>query len=229
MMEFQGQIQRLASTVQLDIPNAVAELDRMVGLLDEYVAMSSRSAAPGAAAEDQGGVGRGAPAEEGVGGIDWKRCRRMTPPPSARAAAPAGLVGFGPWKIGEIKVDQQEMLQAIALPVDPPAAEERVVLARDVADAKFVFLERLTPAFPGDSGWFIGATAEGTVSDCIALNVAEIIAMRQDFARILTLPRGTLVGMDEHGIAALLDAADAERWSRPVSPIAPALENPATE
>jgi len=47
----------------------------------------------------------------------------------------------------------------------------------------------------------------------VSLTVGEVLAMRPDLANILLLPRGVLLGMDAHGIAALITAEDTDVWA----------------
>jgi hypothetical protein len=159
-------------------------------------------------------MGRAAPGASPEGKIDWVGMRNRTPSPAARASAQRGLVSFGPWKIGEVKVVEQEALAEIELPRSAVDPQQMVILARDLIERSAVYLEHLEPAFPGDSGWYLGsAEPGGSEEDCVSLAVGDVLAMRPDFANILMLPRGVLLGMDAHGIAALLSAEDTDVWA----------------
>jgi hypothetical protein len=74
IMDYKGGVQRFGTWVEAEVPNAVARLDRMVGKLEAYVALSAAAGyspvreaslaafAPGEA--QAGGMARAAPAEE---------------------------------------------------------------------------------------------------------------------------------------------------------------------
>ena len=216
MMEFTGQTTRLSTTVQAVVPGAVAELDRMVALLDEYVALGAPELAKSTAEQaDAGAMGRAAPeVADAAGKIDWARLRTSTPSPAARGSAPRGLVSFGPWKTGAVKVAEQDALAEIEMQRTPVDPQQMVILARNLIEQPAFYLEHLDPAFPSDSGWYIGAADPANVdANPVSLTVGEVLAMRPDLANILLLPRGVLLGMDAHGIAALISADDTDVWA----------------
>jgi len=212
MMEYQGQVQRLSSTVQTDVPRAVADLDRMVLLLDQYVSLRAIPSAAGAAESDESAMTRAAPSPQAQS-IDWNSLRARTVSPSRRAETTRGLVSFGPWKSANATVEQQEILATLNLPRSDIAPDQLIVLARDVSESDRIYLERLDPAFPQDSGWYIGPADSPDEPNLIALPVAEVLAMRPDLANNLSLPRGFLLGMDEHGIAAILNDQGRDVWA----------------
>ena len=211
MSEFQGQVQRLATSVQTDIPTAVADLDRMVALLDQYVALHSPVTAASAADKEAGEMSRAALAEARQQ-PDWNSLRSRTPSPATRAGVAPGLIAFGPWKSGEIKITQKEALAALDLSRVPVQSDQIIILARDVNDNERIYLERMDPAFPDDSGWYIGPAHAAGPPKLLALKIEQVLAMRPDFADIISLPPGYLLGMDEGGIAALLNAQDRDVW-----------------
>ena len=215
MMEFTGQTTRLSTTVQAEVPAAVGELDRMVTLLDQYVSMSTPATVRSTSDEaGAGAMGRPAEGKAEEKEIDWRALRSATPAPSIRAGAERGLLSFGPWKSAEVRVIELDALKLIELPRLEPAAEEIVVLARDVNEREAIYLERLEPAFGADSGWYFGSAEP--VADrgrLIALTVGDVLAMRPDLASILALPRGVLVGVEERGIAAILSGDDTDVWT----------------
>ena len=213
MMEFTGQIQRLSSTVQSNVPRAIAELDRMVAVLDEYVSLHSPSAVRSAADADAAGMGRGAAEAPTATPVDWRSLRARTPGPSARAGAERGLVSFGQWKSGVVKVAQQDALRSLVMAPMPVEPGQIVLLARNVNDQERIYLQRMEPAFPGDSGWYIGPAQGDDEPTLAALVASQVLAMRPDFANILPLPRGVLLGMDAQGIAALLISDDTDVWA----------------
>ncbi|HEX8524359.1 MAG TPA: hypothetical protein VF669_19040 [Tepidisphaeraceae bacterium] len=224
--EFIGQIQRLGTAVQSDLPAAIADLDRMVRLLDEYVSLRAPTATISAPEESNAAMTRAteAPTEEER---DWATLRQITPSPAERAAVAPGLIFFGTWKSGTVKPAQLDAIKLLNLEESPVDVSQRVVLHREVSAAEHVYVERLAPAFPGDSGFFIGSAdaAPGDEPKLLSLSAGEVLEMREDFAALLKLPQGTLVGFDHDGIAALLDDHDQNLWPS-VRPAAATVENP---
>jgi hypothetical protein len=228
MMEFTGQTTRLSMTVQAEVPAAVAELDRMIMLLDQYVSLGAapavRSTSEEASDAVMGRAGTQTAKGQASTEVDWRDLRARTPAPSIRAVAERGLVSFGPWRSGEVRVVEQDALKLIELARQETEPGQIVILARDVNEREAIYLERLEPAFPGDSGWYIGPVEE--VVDrgrLIALTVADLLAMRPDFANILALPRGVLLGMNARTIAAIFSGEDTDVWT----PVRPAAAAPA--
>jgi hypothetical protein len=201
--------------VQAEVPASVAELDRMVRLLDEYVAMHTPSAARSTSEADAMGRGAaGAEARAVESKIDWLALRSSTPTPSVRGGAEAGLMFFGPWKSPVLKVAEQDAVQSLELKRDEPDAQQKMVLARDVNGAAAIYLERMEPAAMYDSGWYIGpADAPPAGVEVIVLSVADVLAMRPDLAKVLALPQGVLLGIDAKGLAAIYDPDDADLFA----------------
>jgi hypothetical protein len=212
MMEFSGQIQRLATAAQSDIPAAVADLDRMVALLDEYVSMRAPAAAASSTESESAAMTRAAPARDSEN--KYKSLRAHTPTPATRAGLLPGLVTFGPWKSLEIKVAQLEAIEKQNMGTNDVEGDQLVTLARGVNESELIYLQRMDPAFPNDSGWHIG---RGDVSDeeakFVALKVAEVVSMRPDFARLLSFPSGSLIALNSDGVAAILDSNNRDWWT----------------
>jgi hypothetical protein len=208
---YRGAVQRLGTTVSTDVPNAAARILRMVTSLEGYVALAAASTGPDAAAGDGSGMSRGTAVPEVGGG--HKYLRQRTPLGSAKDSAPNGDPsiqwtggGFGPTDpatIAKLKLDRAGL--------DPASS---VILAAGVQTAPRIYLERSAPAFPGDSGWYIG-TAEGPVAATqMSLRIDDLLTARPHFAELLSLPVGTLVVIDAAGVAAVLDAKDEDAWLR---------------
>jgi hypothetical protein len=66
IMDYKGGVQRLSTWVEAEVPNAVARLDRMVGKLEAYVALS---AASGRSPVHEASLSAFGPAEAPVGGM----------------------------------------------------------------------------------------------------------------------------------------------------------------
>jgi hypothetical protein len=226
MTEFQGQIQRLASAAQSDVPAAVADLDRMVARLDEYVGLRTPTAAASVAEPSAARMARGE-ATEAPTQLDWKALRASTPAPSARASAAKGIVSFGPWKSGQVAPMQSDLLRTMGVSPRPHAPDAHntktlLTLAERANEHEQIYLERIAPAFSNDSGWHVGCATSANPTRFHTLTIAELLSMRPDLEPLLALPAGFLVGLDKEGIAIILDTENRDLWSE-IRPSAPSV------
>jgi hypothetical protein len=212
---YKGRVQKLATTLQQDIPNAVRMLDAMVAQLDGYLAVQTEGA----------GLGLGEAAESiakaaGPRRVGYERLRELTPTPEQRAQTPPKALTaddalFKPWMSGVIEKWQHEALAKLSierLPLDP---EEKVIIAHNCWQQPRIYLQRLEAAFEGDSGWFVGSPEEGELAHeaLDAIRLGDVIAAREDLVDILALPVGFLILLDAGGVAAILDAAGLDVWA----------------
>lgn len=223
---YKGRVQKLSTTLQQDIPNAVRMLDAMVGQLEGYLAVQTEGAGIGLA-EAAESVAKAA----GPRRVGYERLRDLTPKPEQRAQTPpkaltADDAFFKPWVPGVVEKWQHEALAKLSidrLPLDP---EQKVIIAHNCWQQPRIYLEHLDPAFEGDSGWFIGSPEEGELAHEAfdAIRLGDVIAAREDLADILSLPPGFLLVLDSGGVAAILDAAGLDVWA--VALMTDAAKNP---
>jgi hypothetical protein len=214
---YKGRVQKLATTLQSDIPNAVRMLDAMIGHIEQYVSIQTEGAGLGLA-EAAESIAKAA----GSRRVGYDRLRDLTPTAEQRAAAlPKALAAddpfFKPWAPGVTERWQREALAKLAIerapgPLDP---EQKVIIARNCWQQPRVYLERREPAFDSDSGWFIGSPEEGAsaINEYDSIRLGDVVAAREDFSELLSLPVGFLVVFDSGGIAAMLDAAGLDVWA----------------
>ena len=213
---YRGRVQKLATTLQSDIPNAVRMLDAMVAQLEQYVSIQTDGAGIGLAEAAESIAKAAGPRRVGT-----ERLRELTPAPEKRATTPLKSLTADdpfrkPWVPGVIDKWQHDALASLTiervLPLDP---EQRVIVARNSWQQPRVYLERLTPAFEGDSGWFIGSPEEGplAINEYDAIRLGDVLAAREDLVDLLSLPVGFLFVLDSGGIAAMLDAAGLDVWA----------------
>lgn len=211
---YRGRVQKLATTLQQDIPNAVRMLDSMVMQLENYLAIET--------------AGEGLPMAEAAESIaqaaggrkaGYERLREATPGAEQRKAAPPRNLSaddpfFGSWAAGVIEPWQHEALKTLAIERQPIDPDERVVVARDSWLRPRVYLERQQPAFDGDTGWFVGPVDPAEKKqEYDALRAGDLIAARPDLLDVLSMPVGFLVVLDNGGPAAILDGAGLDVWS----------------
>jgi hypothetical protein len=205
---YRGSVQRLATTVSTDVPNAGAKILRMLTALEGYVALTAPSTAPAAAGGEGSGMSRGSGVPEI--GAGHKQLRELTPAPAAKDAAP-DQTSAAAWTAGEFAQTNAETLEKIPCERQSPDLSCTAILASGVAIARRIYLQRSPAAFPGDSGWYIGPT-DAAPAALEAVKLADLLQARPHFAGLLSLPEGTLVVIDTAGIAAILNREDQDLW-----------------
>lgn len=225
---YQGSVQRLSTTVQVDLPTAAGKMERMILSLEEYVSLN----APGATTGDATGetiMSRGSATPQPIGGFEL--LRNKTPSPDLRRLAPPGDPTQFEWTAGTLAPGDPEKIEQLAMAGEAFDPNATLVFAIAASTARRIYLQRLAPAFGGDSGWYIGPAdptppiaAQPSAKDPsiqppsfepgdLSAPVQQMIAARPDFASLLTLPPGMLIVIDSAGIVALLDAQDVDRWA----------------
>ncbi|HET6251176.1 MAG TPA: hypothetical protein VFE47_26070 [Tepidisphaeraceae bacterium] len=207
---YRGAVQRLATTVSVDVPNAGAKISRMVMSLEGYVALSAQSAAPAAEGGDGASVSRGAGPEVGV---DYKNLRHRTPAGPAKDRSSNGDSSTA-WSAGEFAPGDAERLATVPADPDPLDPAAAIVIAAGVQSARRIYLERSATAFPGDSGWYIGSADGPAASAYESLRLDDLLKARPHFAGLLALPLGSLIVIDPAGIAGVLNGKDEDLWEK---------------
>lgn len=217
----------LSQALAVDIPNALAQLDNMLTALEAYAAtggpeVQGSTAATGmeAAAEagtELGSMARPAPAWPHEVG-DYQRLRARTPSPALRDAAPLARLSED-WRLADgVKPTWLEVPARLGLGRVPVDAEDKIVLARGAAQQSRIYLERLAAVSAGDSGWYVGGIDDAAAGEHDAARMADVLAMRPDFAMLLELPRGFLIVLDGAELEAVLDAEDKRLWPANAGP-----------
>lgn len=211
---YKGSVQRFATSIQIDVPAAGAKLEAMVRTLQEYVALRPVDAdlttpepvtSGDFARSTSAAMAPAEPQEIPAGPIDPTALRGLTPLGAARAAAVAVDLRMSHWAAGVVSAGQADMLKAAG---PAPAGEERLTVADTCWSASHVYLHRVDPAFPGDSGWHIGPADGNEPLPPRSAGVADLLDVRPDLRAVLALPAGSLVVLDRRGLAGAFDGAD---------------------
>lgn len=209
---YRGAVQRLNSTVSVDIPNAAAKINRMVASLEQYINLSAPNLGPAAA-----GGGDGSMASAAAGGIEvggFKALRKYTPNAAAKDQAPKGQPPAS-WAGAAYADGDAARIEAISADRSAPDRAATVIIAQQVGSAKKVYLERSAPAFPGDSGWYVGPADAATPAERVSVSVEALVAARPHLDDLLSFPVGTLAVLDTAGVAAVLNGADEDLFAPP--------------
>ena len=224
---YKGLAQALGQAVELDVPVALAHLDKMIDALSSYVALTP----PGRRGEDGEGAGdrmggvasggssmaRGEVGPEADPGSVYGGVRENTPSRDERDGAKAAPPTFRWPRDRETERSPQDVLGGLHLDrgaIDPAA---KVVLAEGCWDAPRVYLERVEPAARDGCAWYIGPV-EGDedrgrpVGSLVAVRATDFLALRPDFSELLRLPAGFLAVLDGGSVETVLDANDRQVW-----------------
>jgi len=214
MVMYKGMMQRFTTTVTTDVPAAVSALGALIHTLQEYAAVAPGKEAelspdlaayfgaePGAASMARGKAGE-------VAAKPFSHLRQRTPSATSRASIAAAAEAPKQWAapaLGEEGVDKLDVKWT------PPAATDRVIIARDAPPGSEIFLERILGAPAGDSGWFVGNLVERETKT-EAITVADLLAARPDLQGVLALPPGWLVVIEQSGLKAVLNERNDNLW-----------------
>ena len=214
---YKGRMQKLASTLQGDLPRAVHALGRMLARLDEYLAVQSTGGGLDLdEAIEQFTRMAAAPLEGNA------RLRAMVPTATSRAGAPeatdldsipVGTAAFPQWQLPLL--DTLPRLDAA------PAAEQRVTLVGSPVAAARRILQRCEPAFEQDTGWCLypaEAPTEPAAEPALQTwPVWQLLRAAPELKPLMPLPTGWLVVFDEAGIVTVLDANGIDQWAAALS------------
>jgi hypothetical protein len=224
---YKGRTQRLATSLQGDLPRAVHQIDNMLSHLETYLSLQTagEGISIGEAAESM--------AQAASSRVGIERLRDRTPTPQQRqAAAPRALAPddsfFQPWAAGAVQDWQREAVAKLAIErqiIDP---EQKIIIARNSWQQQRIYLERMTPESEQDSGWFLGEVdrVEGEKIEYDAIRVGDLIAARPDLMDLLALPPGFLIALDAGGPSAMLDGAGLDVWAVALISGEPSAEAP---
>jgi hypothetical protein len=207
---YKGSVQRLGTTVTADIPVAIAKLDRMSIALQGYVSLATPGEVASTADQPTGASMARAEAGPPQPGDVFRALRHRSPKPEARDTIGPGEIGAA-WPF-QLTSGDQEKLAALQLErqiIDPDAI---VIVAHQVWEHPRIYLHRVDPAFPGDSGWTIAPADGDAPTQFQAARVSDVRSAWSLFEQLVPLPPGILIAIDSAGIAAVLDKDDQDLW-----------------
>lgn len=218
---YKGVAQGVSTVVEVEVPNAVAQLDNMIAALEAYATSTApseqRSTAPAASGEEVGrpadyvSVARDEPSEIDVASA-VRRLRALTPSKSVRDETPLRESELDwpahPETAGAVRA----ALAPIAAARLPVVLEDKVVVARGVARCRRIYLERVPDAGAGDSGWHVGATDGAGAAGYEAFRLGELLARRPELEAALELPVGWLIVLEGATVESVLDPQDELRY-----------------
>lgn len=215
--DYKGLIQGLMDVAEVEIPKAMAQIDRMVDVLESYVALAPQASGPEATGEPSlPGMARDEPPAADTP-ASFSSLRQAAPSQVVRNHAPASRE-IEEWLAGHtIPESQRQELAGMDIERFQAAAGEKIVLARCREHPQRIYLLRAQSSPPGDSGWYIGPVKPEEAMEYLSLSVGEVLKMRPDLAAILEIPAGFLVLLNGNSIEVILDANDRTVWQAGMS------------
>lgn len=215
--DYKGLIQGLMDVAEVEIPNAMAQIDRMVDVLESYVALAPQAGGPEIAGEPSlTGMARDEPPAADTL-ASFSSLRQAAPSQVVRNHAPASRE-IEEWLTGHaIPESQRQEVAGLDIECFPAAAEEKLVLACCREHPQRIYLLRAQSSPPGDSGWYIGPVEMQDAMEYLSLPIGELLKVRPDLAAILEFPAGFLVLLNGNSIEVILDAQDRTVWQAGMS------------
>jgi hypothetical protein len=193
---FRGSVQRFATCVQVEIPNARAKLDNMIDKLEQYASTAPPSEATSQAASGAS-MGRGSSDAARADLIDTLRERTVVARRDIPSAVPLELPPQ--WGVAELAETDIAALRRTPLKESPDVGA-KILIDAAVANVPRVYLERSVPATDRetDSGWLL-APVETDVTTLHAMPISMLLEVRPDLRDILRLPTWSLVVLERDG------------------------------
>jgi len=189
MEMYKGGVQRFATSIQSEIPNAAAHLEKLAAKLDAY--LSVQPAAGGSAAgAGVTGSSSGAPA-------------------MSRGGVGAGTAGgeAAPLQIPVVSKEQRAAIAALPVERDVPADELPVRFATPgAAPLSFLRLVR------DEEGWALSSLGDASPVFAPPVRAADLLRDRPDLSELMSLPVGISVIIGTSGIAEILDPRRQTLW-----------------
>jgi hypothetical protein len=229
---YRGQVQAMYATIDTDVPNALANLDKMTAALETYLATAApiiaRAPVTSASGEStgidvpdsvtsasRGGELRPAP-EKPIGTtLGASSLRAMTPDSESRDGLsiddsfPDGEVGR------PLNQESTNALREVDCDRQWPNRSDMVVLARDCLSESNIYLERCAVTGGEDSGWYIAPASGPAAEKHDAYRISDLLRRRPDLNDVLKLPVGSLVIIDSASIIGLFNSDDKDLWPKP--------------
>ena len=208
---FKGLIQGLTNVVEIEIPNARAEMDRMVDSLEAYAALATpigMVADSDMQGEDVSFIRGSAEVPIAEPRISYQKLRAGTPRVAERGQIQVGDLTCR-WP-GDIKTNLSwhEVISSIGVELMPVLPDDKIVIVKVAGKQDRIYLERTEPGGHGDSGWYIGRIDDNGTQEYEGIRVADLLDVWPGLGEILSLPVGYLVVLNGDSIEAVVDPND---------------------
>ena len=220
--------QALSQALELEIPNALVQLDNMIVALEAYTSsgaleeQTSTSADFGIdgelATEPVGSMARAEPSAAMPTAAAYQRLRRQTPSQGMRDDAPLAGSALAGSQWGAAIESVRDALLEVDVARTPVASSDKIVLARDCRKHERVYLERIESTAAHDSGWYVGPADDSEVAALDAVRIGDLLNDRPELAVAFEWPVGCLIVLRGAALEAVLDAQGAVLWPHGAPP-----------
>ena len=196
---YKAQSQRMARAVDIDVPRAVATLDRILDRLDDYLSLTPDDQTALTRAAESMSRGDATARREAeqlrdrrLAEIAAIRANALTPaerdetPPRDEAPAfpDAPPIGAAQW----------DAVDRLDWPRRPVQSDDVILVAARVGTESRLAWVRVVTSTPGDSGWQVAPVERAAGDDrFVAVPAAALLRARPDCERLLTLPLDSIV------------------------------------
>lgn len=199
----------LGETLERDIPQGVARLERMLKALEDYLRLT------GVETAEQLAHGLDEPAAKADADIAHRYAplRVHVPALDQRASLAAAPVKDLRWAAGAISESDALALSRLSIAGSPPSPDDTVVVAwRTLEVTSFIAARINAPA--GDSGWYIGPFDRPEATGGLrATTIASLLQELPWLRSVFTLVPGSLVVVKAATVDAVLDENDRDAWA----------------
>ncbi len=207
---YAGMAQGLSQVVELDIPNACSMLDRMADALDGYTRINPEMAneMDGILSVNEDNMLRPENSSK-ASEATLLSLRIQTPSQSTRneLESDSNICKY----LCNYLLEDKELsrLDDISDQDNLPFSEdEKVVIADCDTPQNRIYLERIKPGINQDSGWYIGSADNIDIDKYRSTTIAELLMSRPDFHKILSMPSGAMIIINNTSIEAVFDKDD---------------------
>jgi hypothetical protein len=203
--DYKGLIQGLLDFAELEIPNAVTQIDRMIDSLESYIALAPPPASPemtqqAAAAES---VQR-PEAPTTSSRVDHASLRKKVPSQQLRDQIQCSEEP-PPWLTNKkIRDTYRKKITDLNIETVPVNADDKILIAATESLPERIYLVRNASDRQGDSGWFIGLVDQKS-TDYQAVRSSDLLKTCPDFSKIFELPVGFIVVLINDRIETIVD------------------------
>jgi hypothetical protein len=204
----------LGETLERDVPQGVARLERMLKALEDYLRITGIETA------DQLAAGLDAPVAADSPDVvhRYAALRQHIPGHELRAGLTPAPVSDLRWAGGEISESEGVTLTRLSISGSPPLPTDKIVIAWRTLEVTSFMLARLepTPDAPGDSGWYLGPFDRPEATGGLrATTIGSLLSQLPWLAPALSLTPHALVVVKAGVVDAVLDKIDRDAWAAP--------------
>jgi hypothetical protein len=212
-----GSISQLAEFVRADIPKAIARIDRMMEQVEDYLSLAApQTNSPTLTPSSHGGDADSSmarPLDDRPPDRSFAHLRPLAAEAVTRAKSPRDPIDWSDLTLELLDDQTRAQIADLAIHVWVPDPRASIVVAANALGRPALWLLRLPPQGPTDSGWFLGPLeAPDSTGACWRVPLSEFLEARPDLQPLLGSAVGTLAVLGPGGPLAVVDPAGKNVW-----------------